>query len=184
MSITIHLDLSAGNGFAINRHGFVFTYNGLYPKLPLMENCLPRQVHNRLVLTVENEKQLERMMKTTVSAYGFNMNVGRFRSSDGPLIDYLTSYEIGPSKDDGRTNDCNINYVLNKEQILGRSHTRSRTSDFSYLVLSRYFPCRLSNQSAQQGYSVRFVRTELLLSLQPLHSLTEHYRRAKATAIK
>jgi hypothetical protein len=111
--------LTIGNGFSANHHGFVFTYNGLYSKTPLIENCLPRQIHNRLVLTVENEQQLDQMLKTQLTAYGFCLNVGRFRSSNGISHKYLLSYEIGPSNDHGKTNQCHINYILNEKQITG-----------------------------------------------------------------
>ena len=114
-----YLYLTIGNGFAANHHGFVFTYNGLYPKTPLIENCLPRQLHNRHLLTVENGQQLEQILKTRLTAYGFNLNVGRFRCADLTPQEYLLSYEIGPSNDGGKTNQCNINYVLNEKQMTG-----------------------------------------------------------------
>ncbi|CAF1262014.1 unnamed protein product [Rotaria sordida] len=107
----------AGNGFGANHHGFVFTYNGLYPKIPRIKNCLSRQLLNRLVLTVENEQQLDQILKTQLTAYGFNLNVGRFRCSDDIPEKYLLSYEIGPSNENEKTNQCNINYILNEKQV-------------------------------------------------------------------
>ncbi|CAF4006096.1 unnamed protein product [Rotaria sordida] len=98
----------AGNGFGANHHGFVFTYNGLYPKIPRIKNCLSRQLLNRLVLTVENEQQLDQILKTQLTAYGFNLNVGQFRCSDDILEKYLLSYEIGPSNENEKTNQCKM----------------------------------------------------------------------------
>ncbi|CAF0788460.1 unnamed protein product [Adineta steineri] len=107
----------AGNGFGGNHHGFVFTYNGLYPKTPLIENCLPRQLHNRVVLNVKNEQELNTLVRTQLTAYGFNLNVGRFRYPNVTADKYLLNYEIGPSNDQGKTNQYNINYILNDKQF-------------------------------------------------------------------
>ncbi|CAF1149673.1 unnamed protein product [Rotaria sordida] len=107
---------ASSNGFAANHHDFVFTYNGLYPKIPRIEHCAPNQLLNRLVLTIENEQQLDEILKTQLTAYGFNLNVDQFRCSDGTHQKYLLSYEIGPSNDDKKTNQCNTNYILNEKQ--------------------------------------------------------------------
>ena len=91
----------------------------MYPKTPLIEKCLPRQILNRHTLSVENEQQLDQILTRKLSAYGFNVNVGRFCCSDGSVPEYLWSYEVGPSNDGGKTNQCNINYILNEKQING-----------------------------------------------------------------
>ncbi|CAF5011991.1 unnamed protein product [Rotaria sp. Silwood1] len=112
-----YLEQLAGNGFGANHHGFVFTYNGLYPKTSRIKNYLSRQLLNRLILTVENEQQLDQILKTQLTAYGFNLNVVRFRCSDGTPQKYILSYKIGPSNDNEKRNQCNINYILNEKQI-------------------------------------------------------------------
>jgi hypothetical protein len=80
----------------------------------ILQACLPYQIYrNRLVSSVENEEQLDRILKMQLTAYGFCLNVGRFRSSDDiPPHQYLLSYEISPSNDDGKTNQYHINYIF------------------------------------------------------------------------
>lgn len=85
----------------------------------MIENCLPRQLHNRVLLAVENEQQLDQILRTQLTAYAFNVTIGRFRCPDSIVQKYLLNYEIGPSNDNGKTNQYHINYTLNDKQMTG-----------------------------------------------------------------
>ena len=80
---------------------------------------MSRQLHNRVLLAVENEQQLDQLLRTKLTAYGFNVTVGRFRCPDSIAQKYIRNYELGPSNNDGKSNQYHINYTLNAKQMAG-----------------------------------------------------------------
>ena len=89
-----------------------------------------------MVLAVDTEENLENVVRTLLTAYGFNINVGRFRYPDDVSQKYVWTYEIGPSNDDGKTNQCHTNYIFNEKQIIGKPEIHLQSS--SHLSWFRY----------------------------------------------
>ncbi len=65
--------------------------NGLYPNY-VAHNRLPRQIVNRALLSVQNEEDLDDLLRMSPVAFGFCLNGAFFRQEN-----YLLNYEIGPN---------------------------------------------------------------------------------------
>jgi len=83
--------LLLGNGFGVNKHGFAYSLNGLYPKY-VAHGRLPRQIVNRALLSVRNKEDLDNLLHISPVAFGFCVNGTFFRQES-----YLLNYEIGPN---------------------------------------------------------------------------------------
>lgn len=87
---------------------------------------------------MKNEQELDQILRTQLTAYGFNVTIGRFRCPDSIAEKYLHNYEIGPSNNDGKTNQYHINYTLNEKQMTGAVHLQSLYSLNSYCHFNHY----------------------------------------------
>ncbi|CAF0738793.1 unnamed protein product [Rotaria sp. Silwood1] len=113
-----------GNAFGANRHGFAFSLNGLYPDC--VGHCrLPRQVVNRALLSVQDEEDLDKLLRMSPVAFGFCINGAFYRQQN-----HLLNYEIGPNlKID------NENYI-SKCLIINDDHKINQRDDECEIVLN------------------------------------------------
>ncbi|CAF0981379.1 unnamed protein product, partial [Didymodactylos carnosus] len=84
-----------GNAFSANVHGLVFTLNGLYPNY-LTRSKLPRQIMNRVLLSISTVDELDHLLSSQPTAFGFSVNVGFYHQKRQRC---LLNYEVGPKKD-------------------------------------------------------------------------------------
>ena len=103
----------AGIAFGVNLHGFMYGLNALYPNF-VGKKRIPRLIVNRALLSIENEVQLDDLLRTTPIAYGFCIN-GAFLNRPDQAKPYLLNYELGPSLESDK-NFISKCLVLNSEQ--------------------------------------------------------------------
>ena len=108
----------------MNKHGFAYSLNGLYPNY-VAHGRLPRQIINRALLSVQNERDLDHLLQTSPVAYGFCINGGFFRKENGEHPS-LVNYEIGPNLNIKNQNYVSKCVILNSEQ----NHNQSSGMNF------------------------------------------------------
>ncbi|CAF3316872.1 unnamed protein product [Rotaria socialis] len=118
--------VTPGTAFGANKHGFAFGLNGLYPKY-VAHKRLPRQIINRALLSIENEQDLDNLLRLYPVAFGFCINGAFFRQNN-----YLLNYEIGPNLNKDNGNYLSKCFVVNDDQ------KENRKEDEGYTVLN-YF---------------------------------------------
>jgi len=130
-----------GNAFGANVHGFACSLNGLYPNF-VAHGRLPRQIVNRALLSVQNEKDLDDLLRSSPVAYGFSINGGFHHHQS-----HLLNYEIGPNlkiDDENYISKCRIINNVQKEE-----ETNEYSTVLNYLVHYNHYE-RLDNVINQQ----------------------------------
>ncbi|CAF1202047.1 unnamed protein product [Rotaria sordida] len=130
-----------GVAFGINKHGFAYSLNGLYPNF-VGDNRLPRQVINRALLSIQNEDELDKLLKTIPVAFGFCINGGFIHQSK-----HLFNYEIGPNLNIDNENYISKCFIINNEENFEK--TNKCLIAFNYLIHYNHYE-RLHNVIAQQ----------------------------------
>lgn len=106
----------------MNEHGFAFALNGLYPNS--VAHCrLPRQIVNRALLSIRNEKDLDNLLHLSPVAFGFCINGTFFREKN-----YFFNYEIGPNPKIDNGNYISKCVIINDEQKENKKNGRIQIS--------------------------------------------------------
>ncbi|CAF3015262.1 unnamed protein product [Rotaria sp. Silwood2] len=129
-----------GNAFGINKHGFAYSLNGLYPNF-VGHDRLPRQILNRALLSIQNENELDKLLNSVSVAYGFCINGGFIHQSK-----YLLNYEIGPNIGIDNENYISKRLIINNEENLEKINKYSTA--LNYLVHYNHYE-RLDNVVSQ-----------------------------------
>jgi hypothetical protein len=115
--------------------------NGLYPDY-IGHGRLPRQIVNRALLSVQNEEELDDLLRSSPVAYGFCVNAGFYHRQS-----HLVNYEIGPN-----LNIDNENYI-SKCRIINNKENEAKTTEYSlalnYLIHYNHYE-RLDDVIIQQ----------------------------------
>lgn len=115
--------------------------NGLYPNF-IAHGRLPRQIVNRVLLSVQNEDHLDKLLQASPVAYGFCVNGGFYHQPD-----HLINCEVGPNLNVDDENYISKCWIVNNEDI------SEKKKDFSialnYLVHYNHYE-RLNNVIVQQ----------------------------------
>ena len=96
--------------------------NGLYPNY-VAHGRLPRQIVNRALLSVQNETDLDTLLRTSPVAFGFCINGTFFRE-----VNYLLNYEIGPNLKTANENFISKCRVINDGQKENKNDGKKKTS--------------------------------------------------------
>ncbi|CAF3656872.1 unnamed protein product [Rotaria sp. Silwood1] len=130
-----------GNAFGVNKHGFAYSLNGLYPNF-IGEGRLPRQIVNRALLSIQNEDELDKLLYSLPVAYGFCVNGGFIHQSK-----YLFNYEIGPNINIDNENYISKCLIINNKENL--KNTNTYITVLNYLLHYNHYE-RLDNVIPQQ----------------------------------
>ncbi|CAF3661907.1 unnamed protein product [Rotaria sordida] len=116
-----------GNAFGANKYSFAFAMNGLYPNY--VGHCrLPRQIVNRALFAVRNEKDLDNLLRISPVAFGFCINGAFYRQQN-----YLLNYEIGPNLKTDNDNYISKCLIINNDQKIDQRNDECETA-LNYLV--------------------------------------------------
>jgi hypothetical protein len=115
--------------------------NGLYPDF-VAHARLPRQVVNRALLSVKNEEDLDKLLRSSPVAYGFCINGGFYHQPD-----HLLNYEIGPNLEIEQENYISKCRLINNKENLDK--TNEYCTALNYLIHYNHYE-RLDNVIVQQ----------------------------------